>query len=309
MCLYIHEKLNMSLIKTKSSINPLPVSSGFQVKDAREKLGQKDARFKIRGRGGAGGVQDARQMINSRKQGQNQLNFSVPATQKTAVTHQLQSQKLVPQIQIHTNNNLAGVNTRQFASNVQGLSVRGSTTPQMSVDKRMVDARDRLSLKRSIGGTQTHAAAAPPLKITKTIQVRFKQITVFVNAHWHSLHVLPVIMCRTVQAFWHASSYRWLLFLQQRPVGMSGGIRPATQVELFYFSSFNNRDRSLWIVVLKRFFCLPQPVSNEHDDTPTKQIKIITANNMLQSRVRAAPWQRENYIPLIINRCNCDSLS
>uniref|UniRef100_A0A3Q3RYR9 Uncharacterized protein n=1 Tax=Mastacembelus armatus TaxID=205130 RepID=A0A3Q3RYR9_9TELE len=42
--------------------------------DAREKLVQKDARFKIRGRGGAGagGLQDARQMINSRKQGQNQ---------------------------------------------------------------------------------------------------------------------------------------------------------------------------------------------------------------------------------------------
>ncbi|XP_026201757.1 polymerase delta-interacting protein 3 isoform X1 [Anabas testudineus] len=185
--------------------------TGFQVKDAREKLGQKDARFKIRGRGGAGGVQDARQMINSRKQGQNQPGVSVQTTQKTAVTHQLQSQTLVPQIKIHTNNNLAGVNTRQFASNVQGLSVRGSTMPQLSVNKRMVDARDRLSLKRSIGGTQTQVAAALPLKITKTIQ--------------------------------------------QRPVGMPGGIRPATQ-----------------------------PVSNEHEDTPTKQIKITTANSMLQSR-------------------------
>lgn len=150
------------------------------MKDAREKLVQKDARFKIRGRGGgAGGVQDARQMINSRKQGQNQLNVSVPATQTTAVRHQLQSQKVVPQIQIHTNNNLAGVISRQFASNVQGLSVRGSTMPQLSANKRMVDARDRLSLKRSIGGTQTHAATSPPLKITKTIQVRFKQVTVF----------------------------------------------------------------------------------------------------------------------------------
>uniref|UniRef100_A0A8C3AQJ9 Polymerase delta-interacting protein 3 n=1 Tax=Cyclopterus lumpus TaxID=8103 RepID=A0A8C3AQJ9_CYCLU len=91
------------------------------VKDAREKLGQKDARFKIRGRGGAGGVQDARQMINSRKQGQT----------------------LVPQIQIHASNNLASVNSRQFNSNVQGLTV------------------------------------APPLKITKTIQVRVIEVALF----------------------------------------------------------------------------------------------------------------------------------
>ncbi|KAF3700515.1 polymerase delta-interacting protein 3 46 kDa DNA polymerase delta interaction protein [Channa argus] len=185
--------------------------AGFQVKDAREKLAHKDARFKIRGRGGAGSVQDARQMINSRKQGQNPLNVSVQTTQKTAVTNQQQSHTLVPQIQIHTSNNLAGVNTRQFASNVQGLSVRGSTTPQLSINKRMVDARDRLSLKRSIGGTQMQAAAALPLKITKTIQ--------------------------------------------QRPFGMPGGIRAATQ-----------------------------PASNEQDSTPSKQIKIITANSMLQSR-------------------------
>uniref|UniRef100_A0A8D0DCQ4 Polymerase (DNA-directed), delta interacting protein 3 n=1 Tax=Sander lucioperca TaxID=283035 RepID=A0A8D0DCQ4_SANLU len=166
-------------INTKFTPNLLPfILSVFQVKDAREKLGQKDARFKIRGRGGAaggggsgaGGVQDARQMINSRKQGQNQ--FSVPAhiAQKTAVTHHLQSQTLVPQIQIHTNNDLAGVNSRQFGPNVQGgLSVRGSVTPQLSNNKRMMDARDRLSLKRSIGGTQ--ASVAQPLKITKTIQV------------------------------------------------------------------------------------------------------------------------------------------
>ncbi|XP_018523163.1 polymerase delta-interacting protein 3 [Lates calcarifer] len=184
--------------------------TGFQVKDAREKLGQKDARFKIRGRGGAGGVQDARQMINSRKQGQNQFSVLAQTTQKTAVSHQLQSQTLVPQIQIQTNNSPSGVNTRQFAPNVQGLSVRGSATPQLSNNKRMMDARDRLSLKRSIGGIQTQAATAPPLKITKTIQ--------------------------------------------QRPVGMSGGIRAATQ-----------------------------PVSNELDGT-SKQMKITTANNMLQSR-------------------------
>nr|XP_020480665.1 LOW QUALITY PROTEIN: polymerase delta-interacting protein 3 [Monopterus albus] len=185
--------------------------TGFQVKDAREKLGQTDARFKIRGRGGAGGLQDARQMINSRKQGQNQLSVSAQITQKTAATHQLQSQTLVPQIQINTNNSTGGVKARQFAPNVQGLGVRASTTPQLSNNKRMVDARDRLSLKRSIGGTQTQVATALPLKITKTIQ--------------------------------------------QSPLGMSGGIRAATQ-----------------------------PVTNEHDDTLSKQIKITTTNNLLQSR-------------------------
>uniref|UniRef100_UPI0037E91144 polymerase delta-interacting protein 3 n=1 Tax=Semicossyphus pulcher TaxID=241346 RepID=UPI0037E91144 len=187
--------------------------AGFQVKDAREMLGQKDARFKIRGKGGpggggAGGVKDARQMINSRKEGQNQ--FSVPAqtAQKTAVTHQLQSQTHVPQIQIHTNN-LSGVNLRQLTRNVQGLNARGSATPQLSTNKRMMDARDRLSLKRSIGGTQTQGTAVPPLKITKTIQ--------------------------------------------QRPLGMSGGIRAA-----------------------------PQPVSSEHDGIHSKPVK--TASSMLQSR-------------------------
>ncbi|KAM3597435.1 uncharacterized protein V6R79_004516 [Siganus canaliculatus] len=184
---------------------------GFQVKDAREKLGQKDARFKIRGRGGAGGVQDARQMINSRKQGQNL--FSVPALspQMTAVTHQLQSQTLVPQIQIHTNNNLASVNTRQFGPNAQGLNMRGNAAAQASSGKRIMDARDRLSLKRSIGGTQTQSATAPPLKITKTIQ--------------------------------------------QRPVGLSSGLRATAQ-----------------------------PVTTEHDGITNKQLKITTANNMLQTR-------------------------
>ncbi|XP_072224885.1 polymerase delta-interacting protein 3 [Leuresthes tenuis] len=186
-------------------------ATGFQVKDAREKLVQKDARFKIRGRSGAGAVQDARQMINSRKQGQSQISSPAQTTLKAAITSQLQSKTLVPQIQIHTSNNLAGLNTRQFSPNVQGLGARGSTTPQLSNNVRMMDARDRLSLKRSIGGTQTQAAAAPPLKITKTIQ--------------------------------------------QRPVGMSGGIRAAAQ-----------------------------PVLNELDGIPSKQIKITTTNNMLQTR-------------------------
>ncbi|XP_060883195.1 polymerase delta-interacting protein 3 isoform X3 [Labrus mixtus] len=201
---------------------------GFQVKDAREMLGQKDARFKIRGKGGAGGgagggaaggggggaggVKDARQMINSRKEGQIQINVPLQTTtQKTAVTHQLQSQTHVPQMQMHTNHNLSGVNLRHLTRNVQGLNVRGSVTPQPGNNQRVMDARDRLSLKRSIGGTQTQTATAPPLKITKTIQ--------------------------------------------QRPLGMPGGIRAATQ-----------------------------PVSNEHDGIANKQMKFMTANSGLPSR-------------------------
>ncbi|MED6234674.1 hypothetical protein ATANTOWER_024968 [Ataeniobius toweri] len=155
--------------------------TGFQVKDAREKLVQKDARFKIRGRGGAGGVQDARQMINSRKQGQSQFGTPAQTTLKAAITQQL-----------------------------QGLNARVSTTPQLSNNVRVMDARDRLSLKRSIGGTQTQAAAEPPLKITKTIQ--------------------------------------------QRPAGILSGIRGMTQ-----------------------------PALNDLGSIPSKQIKITTANNMVQS--------------------------
>ncbi|XP_068606126.1 polymerase delta-interacting protein 3 [Brachionichthys hirsutus] len=186
--------------------------TGFHVKDAREKLGQKDARFKIRGRGAAG-VQDARQMINSRKQGQNQFSVPAHAMQITAIAHHLQSQALVPPIQIHSNNSPTSVITRQFASNAQGLSARGGSTLAVNNNKRMMDARDRLSLKRSFGGTHMQMAAAPPLKIIKTIQ--------------------------------------------QRPVGLSSGMRSASQ-----------------------------PISKERDSISNKQIKITTPNtgNMLQSR-------------------------
>ncbi|KAK5856675.1 hypothetical protein PBY51_008256 [Eleginops maclovinus] len=153
--------------------------AGFQVKDAREKLVQKDARFKIRGRGGAaggggggGGMQDARQMINSRKQGPNPFGVPAQTMPKMAVTQHLQGQIFVPQIQIQTNNSLAAMNSRQFNPTAQGLSLRGSASPQMGNTKRVMDARDRLSLKRSIGGTPSQAAASHPLKITKTIQQR-----------------------------------------------------------------------------------------------------------------------------------------
>lgn len=79
------------------------------VKDAREKLLQKDARFKIKGR-----VQDAREMLNSRKQ--------------------------------------------QIAEKVT----------------KVVDAREKISLKRGAPTATVNTAVetvAPPMKITKTIQV------------------------------------------------------------------------------------------------------------------------------------------
>lgn len=115
-------------------------------------------------------MQDARQMINSRKQGQSPFTGLTQSPQFSAATQQLQGQNLVPQIKIQTVNNLASGAMRQFTPTVHGLSLRGGVAPQQSINKRIMDARDRLSLKRSIGGTQT--AAAPPLKITKTIQQR-----------------------------------------------------------------------------------------------------------------------------------------
>uniref|UniRef100_A0A3P9IBB1 DNA polymerase delta interacting protein 3 n=1 Tax=Oryzias latipes TaxID=8090 RepID=A0A3P9IBB1_ORYLA len=146
-------------------------TKGFQVKDAREKLVQKDARFKIQGRGGASAVQDARQMITSRKQGQTLSSIPAQTTLKAVISQQLQSKTLVPPIQIQTVGHFPGINARQFSSAVQGLRT-GITAPQLSNNGRVMDARDRLSLKRSLGGTPTQAAMAPPLKITKTIQQR-----------------------------------------------------------------------------------------------------------------------------------------
>uniref|UniRef100_A0A8C7PVH4 Polymerase (DNA-directed), delta interacting protein 3 n=1 Tax=Oncorhynchus mykiss TaxID=8022 RepID=A0A8C7PVH4_ONCMY len=120
----------------------LSLPPAFQVKDAREKLGQKDARFRIRG--GAGGVQDARQMINSRKGGPNTFN----------VTPQSLQQIPAAQLQTHVHAN-----------------ARAGVTPQLGgAPKRMMDARDRLSLKRTIGAPPSQGMVTP-MKITKTIQV------------------------------------------------------------------------------------------------------------------------------------------
>ncbi|XP_026095607.1 polymerase delta-interacting protein 3 isoform X1 [Carassius auratus] len=110
----------------------------FQVKDAREKLGQKDARLRIQGRGGgAGAVQDARQLINSRKQQQ------APPPSTTGVSH---------------------INNTTLSARV-GVALQpggGVTT--------VVDARDRLSLKRNVPMASNQSAAF--MKITKTIQQR-----------------------------------------------------------------------------------------------------------------------------------------
>lgn len=182
--------------------------AGFQVKDARERLGQKDARFRIRGRGVAvNSVQDARQTINSRKQ---QPSDPPAASGHTPIPH------------IHIQNT-APVNTtiRAFPTN-QGLNSRVGVAIQPGGGlTKMVDARDRLSLKRSIASPGQGPAA--PLKITKTIQ--------------------------------------------QRPVGMTSGIRINVPVRA------------------------PQGLSADEDegDIPNKQMKITTPSTLTQTRVGASP--------------------
>lgn len=153
-------------------------------------------------------------MINSRKQGQSQISTPTQST----VAHQQQGQNLVPQIQIH-NNNLLGVNTRKFNPHVQGLGARGAATVQPGNNRRMIDARDRLSLKRNISGIQAQTSAAPPLKITKTIQVM-----VYACACKNKYKPHRMLNCKITFS---------LFSFQQRPVGMTGGIRAATQVFCF----------------------------------------------------------------------------
>ncbi|KAI5618640.1 polymerase delta-interacting protein 3 isoform X1, partial [Silurus asotus] len=131
-------------------------SPAFQVKDAREKIGQKDARFRIQARGGAAStVQDARQTINSRKQQQGQDSPSVST-----------SQTPIPHIHIQ-NSSSSGI--RVFPTNhTLGTRVGVAIQPRGGITK-VVDARDRLSLKRSISSLPSQGSALP-LKITKTIQ-------------------------------------------------------------------------------------------------------------------------------------------
>ncbi|XP_046699920.1 polymerase delta-interacting protein 3 isoform X1 [Silurus meridionalis] len=179
-------------------------SGAFQVKDAREKIGQKDARFRIQARGGAAStVQDARQTINSRKQQQGQDSPSVST-----------SQTPIPHIHIQ-NSSSSGI--RVFPTNhTLGTRVGVAIQPRGGITK-VVDARDRLSLKRSISSLPSQGSALP-LKITKTIQ--------------------------------------------QRPVGMTSGIR------------INVPSRAA------------QSVSTEEEEElPNKQLKFTTTNDLSQTRV------------------------
>ncbi|RXN37697.1 polymerase delta-interacting 3 [Labeo rohita] len=130
-------------------------TGAFQVKDAREKLGQKDARFRIRGRGagGSSAVQDARQLINSRKQQQTPLSATVQQTPVKPVG--------IPHVQIHNTGPVSAGPRPQNARTGVALQPGGGIT-------KVVDARDRLSLKRSVPTASNQSAAS--LKITKTIQ-------------------------------------------------------------------------------------------------------------------------------------------
>uniref|UniRef100_A0A3B5MAN7 Polymerase (DNA-directed), delta interacting protein 3 n=1 Tax=Xiphophorus couchianus TaxID=32473 RepID=A0A3B5MAN7_9TELE len=214
----------------------------FQVKDAREKLVQKDARFKIRGRGGAaaGGVQDARQMINSRKQGQSQ--------------------------------------SQQFTTTIQGL------IPQV-----IMDARDRLSLKRSIGGAQTQTAAEPPLKITKTIQVRVQKVII----------IFFLVLTNPKSA--RSSSFNdYRLAFQQRPAGTLGGIRAMTQVHLFSFSIIQD------IIYLQRsMFSITAPITkvvkNDAYTAPRPPVPVAPTRpntSTAAARSSAAALQPPAFSPL-----------
>lgn len=163
------------ILKQNAHHTLLLISSAFQVKDAREKLGQKDARFRIQARGATvSTVQDARQTINSRKQQQVQDSFSPLVTT---------SQTPIPHIHIQNNNhNASSTGVRAFPAN-QGLATRvGMTTPARGGITKVVDARDRLSLKRSVSSLPSQGSAAP-LKITKTIQVNEEPF------HTHSFQV------------------------------------------------------------------------------------------------------------------------
>ncbi len=128
------------------------VRTAFQVKDAREKLGQKDARFRIRG-GGGGAVKDARQLINSRKHQQ-----TPPPSATTA------KPVGIPHIQIHNTGPVSAGTRPQSARMGVALQPGGGIT-------KVVDVRDRLGLKRSVPTASNQSAAS--LKITKTIQVSY----------------------------------------------------------------------------------------------------------------------------------------
>ncbi|KAG5853934.1 hypothetical protein ANANG_G00032100 [Anguilla anguilla] len=146
---------------------------GFQLKDAREKLVQKDARFRIfRGGPTAGGVQDARQTINSRKQqlGQNQLRSTPQSQAQNSSQGFLQTQ--MPQTQTVSQSSNVVVQSSVNVNSAQGLTTRGGALGHGGGPSKLMDARDRLSLKRSIAVALPTPGSPSPLKITKTIQQR-----------------------------------------------------------------------------------------------------------------------------------------
>ncbi|KAF5891634.1 polymerase delta-interacting protein 3 isoform X2, partial [Clarias magur] len=185
-------------------------SGAFQVKDAREKLGQKDARFRIQSRGGAvSAVQDARQTINSRKQQQVQ-DSPLASASPSQIPH------------IHIQNTVTSpAGTRAFPSSTGiGTRVGVAIQPRGGITK-VVDARDRLSLKRSVSSLPGQGTAAP-LKITKTIQ--------------------------------------------QRPVGMTSGIRINVPSKAAQSASTEEEEEEPAVV-------------------PNKQLKFTTTNDLAQTRV------------------------
>ncbi|KAJ8377363.1 hypothetical protein AAFF_G00260920 [Aldrovandia affinis] len=143
------------------------IGAGFPLKDAREKLVQNDARFRIRGGASGGGVQDARQMINSRKQqGQKQSQVQVHKPSQ-GLLH-----TPTAQIQIPSYSNAVTHNSVNVGS-AQGLNTRvGVSLEHVGGPKKVMDARDRLSLKRSVAAALFAPGLMLPFKITKTIQQR-----------------------------------------------------------------------------------------------------------------------------------------
>ncbi|XP_061087706.1 polymerase delta-interacting protein 3-like [Conger conger] len=150
---------------------------GFPLKDAREKLVQREARFQSRGGPSTAGVQDARETINSRKQqlGQKQLHNTLQLQGQNSSQGFLQMH--APRTQTLSQSGSVVVHSSVNVNSAQGLNVRGGTLEHGGRPNKLVDARDRLSLKRSIAVALPTPGAPSPLKITKTIQQRPVGIT------------------------------------------------------------------------------------------------------------------------------------
>nr|XP_023685700.1 polymerase delta-interacting protein 3-like isoform X1 [Paramormyrops kingsleyae] len=126
----------------------------FQVKDAREKLSQKDPRFQVKGSSAGKTMPDARQTINSRKKQHGLKRLHSTRTDDPPEVNQ----------QVHNNRSNVNKAFLNVSPSPQGLNVKvGVALQQGGGPKKEVDARDRLRLKRS-------PASLSSFKITKTIQ-------------------------------------------------------------------------------------------------------------------------------------------